>query len=73
MSELFKILSILSQIFGQTSQVNHIVKKEKPVCERNVDHLDYRTKIEILIGCSEVDGKKVYSKSKLERLYKNEA
>ena len=40
-----------------------------PVCDRSVEHLSMQKKVEIYIGCSTVDGRKVYNDMKLERIY----
>ena len=39
------------------------------VCDRSIEHLSMQKKIEINIGCSTVDGRKVYNDMKLERIY----
>jgi len=39
------------------------------VCDRSIEHLSMQKKVEIYIGCSTVDGRKVYNDMKLERIY----
>jgi len=39
------------------------------VCDKTLDHLNYKTQIEISIGCSTVDSVRVNSERYLEELY----
>jgi hypothetical protein len=60
-TELIKILALLFSSSGTYT-------KSIPVCERDVSHLSLETKIEVAIGCSTVNGRKVYLTSNIERL-----
>lgn len=39
------------------------------ICTLNTDHLGYREKIHFYIGCSTVDGRRVYTDSSLREIY----
>jgi hypothetical protein len=42
-----------------------------PVCERDIEQVgDAKKRIDILMGCSTINGKQVYTERKLERLWK---
>jgi hypothetical protein len=62
MGKLFTFLSIL---FGDNTQLVNKVD----YCELDVDHLSLEMKVEMAMGCSTVNGKNVYSDSKLKRIY----
>lgn len=41
------------------------------ICEKSISHLSLEDKIEFSIGCSFVNGKRVYSEYTLEEIYGN--
>lgn len=74
MSDFLQFLVVLAYLFGHTNTIKQTKKTKfkKHVCLRDMSKLDARTRIDIAIGCSKVNGKRVYSDYKLNRLYENE-
>lgn len=51
--------------------INNPVQTYTDICDENTDHLKYNDKISFYIGCSTVDGSRVYSTRKLEGILEN--
>jgi hypothetical protein len=69
---MIDILLLLAWLFGDGEAPKFERPKPKPehICEKQLDDVDLKYRIEIGMGCSTVNGARVYTDAKIERLYK---
>lgn len=63
---------MLKTILSILISLNPKIKVYDDICNKNVDHLTYNQKISFQIGCSKVDGKRVYPNFILQGIYNEE-
>lgn len=61
------IRSIIEVIIYMTSIPQYLPSED--LCNKNIDHLELKAQIEFSIGCSSVNGRKLYSHDRLNEVY----
>lgn len=67
---MIAILKILMMLSGSPKTIQ---EPYTHVCNRDFTNLSLETKLELSIGCSEVNGGFAYSNSKLNRIFEDDA
>jgi len=68
------VLSLLrSFIYVVSYNTNAVTPPNIDYCELNIDRLNLTSQIEMSIGCSTIDGKRVYNDAKLRNIYEKKS
>ena len=63
------MLALIKSIIYIATFTGNPVQEPTNICAMDLTHLNHSTQIEISIGCSKVNGRRVYSNRILEDLY----
>lgn len=63
------MLALIKSIVYLTTFTGAVAQTPTNICAYDLSHLKYDTRVEISIGCSKVNGRRYYSKRRLEGLY----
>jgi len=63
------VLAIIKAIIYIATLTGAPIQNPTDVCENDLSHLNNKTRIEISIGCSKVNGYRYYPSWRLEELY----
>ena len=63
------MLALIKAVFFLTTHTGNPVQIPTSICSNDLSHLNYKNQVDISIGCSKVNGRRYYSKRRLEGLY----